>query len=91
MGYFIGVGGVVTFKNGRKLHEIVRELPIENLVIETDSPYLAPVPYRGHRNSSVYLTYIIEEMAKLKSMSYDDVEKITYENAAGLFGVRSDG
>ena len=91
MGYFIGVGGVVTFKNGRKLHEIVREIPIENLVIETDSPYLAPVPYRGHRNSSVYLTYIIEEMAKLKSTSYDDVERITYENAAGLFGVRSDG
>ena len=91
MGYYIGVGGVVTFKNGRKLHEIVRELPIESLVIETDSPYLAPVPYRGHRNTSVYLTYIIEETARLKSMTYEDVERITYENAARLYGVRADG
>lgn len=91
MGYYIGVGGVVTFKNGRKLHEVVREIPIENLVIETDSPYLAPVPYRGHRNSSVYLTYIIEEIASLKSMTYEEVELKTYENAAGLFGVRADG
>ena len=91
LGYYIGVGGVVTFKNGRKLHETVRDIPIENIVVETDSPYLAPVPYRGHRNSSVYLTYIIEEIARIKSMSYDDVEKITYENAANLYGVRSDG
>ncbi len=91
MGYYIGVGGVVTFRNGRKLHEVVREIPIEKLVIETDSPYLAPVPYRGHRNSSVYLTYIIEEIASLKSMTYEEVELRTYENAAGLFGVRADG
>ena len=91
MGYYIGVGGVVTFRNGRKLHEVVREIPIEKLVIETDSPYLAPVPYRGHRNSSVYLTYIIEEIASLKSMTYEEVEFRTYENAAGLFGVRADG
>ena len=91
LGYLIGVGGVVTFKNGRKLHEIVHELPIESLVIETDSPYLAPVPYRGRRNSSVYLTYIIEEIAMLKSMTYEDVENITYENAARLYGVRADG
>ena len=91
LGYLIGVGGVVTFKNGRKLHEIVRELPAESLVIETDSPYLAPVPYRGRRNSSVYLTYIIEEIAGLKAMTYEEVEKITYENAARLYGVRADG
>lgn len=91
LGYYIGVGGVVTFKNGRKLHETVKELPIESLVIETDSPYLAPVPYRGHRNSSVYLTYIIEETARIKSMTYEDVERITYENAARLYGVRADG
>ena len=89
-GYLIGVGGVVTFKNGRKLHETVRDIPIENIVIETDAPYLAPVPYRGHRNSSVYLTYIIEEIAKLKEMTYEDVEKITYENAALFYGVRAD-
>ena len=66
-------------------------MPMEKIVIETDSPYLAPVPYRGHRNSSVYLTYIIEETARIKSMTYEDVENITYENAARLYGVRADG
>ncbi len=91
MGYYIGVGGVVTFKNARKLHETVKEIPIENIVVETDSPYLAPVPYRGRRNSSAYLTYIIEEIARLKSLDYEEVERITYENAAGLYGVRADG
>ncbi|MCR5420866.1 MAG: TatD family hydrolase [Lachnospiraceae bacterium] len=90
-GYFIGVGGVVTFKNGRKLHETVKEIPIEKIVIETDSPYLAPVPYRGHRNSSVYLTYIIEQIARIKQLSYDEVERITYENGFKLYGVRADG
>ncbi len=91
MGYLIGIGGVVTFKNGRKLHEIARTIPLENIVVETDCPYLAPEPYRGRRNSSAYLTYIIERIASLRNAEYDQIERAAYENAAALFGVRADG
>ncbi|MCR5508914.1 MAG: TatD family hydrolase [Lachnospiraceae bacterium] len=91
MGYYIGVGGVVTFKNGRKLHETVEAIPVTSIVVETDSPYLAPVPYRGRRNSSVYLTYIIEKISQIKSLTYEETERITYENAVKLYGVRADG
>ena len=63
MGYYIGIGGVVTFKNGRVLKEVVKDVPIERLVTETDAPYLAPVPYRGKRNNSSYISYVIREIA----------------------------
>ena len=63
MDYYIGVGGVLTFKNGKKLKEVVEYAPMDKLVLETDCPYLAPVPYRGKRNSSLYLTHVVEEMA----------------------------
>lgn len=91
MGYHIGIGGVVTFKNGRKLQEIAGTIPLKNIVIETDCPYLAPEPYRGRRNSSAYLTYVIEKIAALRNTGYEEIEKATYENAAALFGVRADG
>lgn len=91
MGYHIGIGGVVTFKNGKKLQEIAKTIPLENIVVETDCPYLAPEPYRGRRNSSAYLTYIIDRIASLRSAKYEEIEKATYENAAALFGVRADG
>ena len=63
MGYYIGIGGVVTFKNAKKLKQVVQEIPLESIVLETDCPYLAPVPYRGKRNSSLYLPYVAEEIA----------------------------
>ena len=91
MGYHIGIGGVVTFRNGRKLQEIAGTIPLENIVVETDCPYLAPEPYRGRRNTSAYLTYIIERIASLRGVKYGEIEKATYENAAALFGVRADG
>ena len=91
MGYYIGVGGVVTFKNGRKLHEVVREIPLESIVVETDAPYLSPEPYRGRRNSSAFIPYIIERIADLKNVSYETVERVVYENAADLYKVRADG
>lgn len=91
MGYYIGVGGVVTFKNGRKLHEVVRTIPLENIVVETDAPYLSPEPYRGRRNSSAFIPYIIERIAALKELSYEDVERAVYDNAAALYGVRANG
>ena len=66
MGYYIGVGGVVTFKNAKKLKQVVQEIPLESVVLETDCPYLAPVPYRGKRNCSLYLPYVAEQIAELK-------------------------
>ena len=85
MDYFIGVGGVLTFKNGKKLKEVVEYAPMDKLVLETDCPYLAPVPYRGKRNSSLYLTHVVEEMAAIKGMSVEEVIRVTAENAKRLY------
>jgi len=85
MGWYIGVGGVVTFKNGRKLQETVKAIPIDNIVLETDCPYMAPEPHRGERNSSIFLSHIAEKVAELKGMSVKDVEDITYENALRIY------
>ena len=85
MGYYIGVGGVVTFKNGRKLKEVVEYTPIDRIVIETDCPYLSPVPFRGKRNYSGNLTYVAEEIARIKGISVDEVYELTYDNAIKLY------
>lgn len=87
MGFHIGVGGVVTFKNGKKLKEIVEELPLERILLETDCPYLAPVPHRGKRNSSLYIPYIAEEIANLKGITYEEVVAQTERNGKKLFGI----
>ncbi len=85
MGYYIGIGGVVTFKNSRVLKEVVRTVPLQSIVVETDCPYLAPVPYRGKRNSSAYLPLVIKAIAELKECSSKEVEEVTYENARKLY------
>lgn len=85
MGYYIGVGGVVTFKNAKKLKETVAAIPLERILLETDCPYMAPEPHRGKRNSSLYLPYVIEEIAKIKGISAEEVEKVTEANARALF------
>lgn len=85
MGYYIGVGGVVTFKNGKKLKEVVEYAPLEQIVLETDSPYLAPTPFRGKRNCSLYLTYVAEEIAKIKQIPVEEVCETTYNNAVRLY------
>jgi TatD DNase family protein len=85
MGFFIGISGVVTFKNARKLKEVAAGIPIESIVLETDCPYLAPVPYRGKRNSSLYLPYVAEEIARLKGMDTEKVIEITEKNAERLY------
>ena len=87
MGYYIGVGGVVTFKNSRVLKEVVKAISLEHIVVETDCPYLAPTPHRGQRNSSAYLPLVIEEIAKLKGITAEEVEDATYENAQRLYGL----
>lgn len=85
MGFYIGVGGVITFKNAKKLKEAVEFIPMDRIVVETDSPYLAPVPYRGKRNDSLHLPYIIKEIANIKGLSYEEVENITENNAKRLY------
>ncbi len=88
MGFYIGVGGVVTFKNGKKLKEIVEEIPLDRILLETDCPYLAPVPFRGKRNSSLYIPYIAREIADLKGISCEEVVAQTEQNGKSLFGIR---
>lgn len=85
MGYFIGVGGVVTFKNAKKLIETVEAIPLERILLETDCPYMAPEPYRGKRNSSLYLPYVVKKIAEIKGISADEVERVTEANARKLF------
>ena len=87
LGYDIGIGGVSTFKNAKKLKEVIAETPIEHILLETDCPYMAPEPYRGKRNSSLYLPYVVEKIAELKDMKAEEVEDITYQNAQRLFGI----
>lgn len=87
MGYHIGIGGVVTFKNAKKLKEAVKNIPLERILLETDSPYLAPEPYRGTRNSSCYLPLVAEAVAQIKGTEAEKVIEITEQNAMKLFGV----
>jgi TatD DNase family protein len=84
LGFFLGIGGTVTFKNSG-VAEVVREIPIERIVLETDAPYLAPVPFRGRRNESAYVRLVAERVAEVKEMSLEDVCRITTENALALF------
>lgn len=85
MGFYIGVGGVCTYKNAKKLVEVVEEIPLEHILLETDCPYLTPVPYRGKRNSSLYLPYIVQKIAEIKGVTVEEVERVTYENGMRLF------
>lgn len=87
MGFHIGVGGVVTFKNGKKLKEVVEAVPMERILLETDCPYLAPEPYRGKRNNSLYLTYVAQAIADIKGITYEEVVEQTERNAKTLFHI----
>ena len=85
MGFYLGIGGVVTFPNAKKLQEVVEMAPLERIVLETDCPYLAPVPNRGKRNNSIYLSYVAEAIAQIKQVTYEDVVDITFCNAKKLY------
>ena len=86
MGYYIGVGGVVTFKNAKKLKETVEKIPLNRILLETDCPYMAPEPYRGKRNDSRYIPYIVSKIAELKQVSIEEVEAVTWQNAMEFYG-----
>ena len=85
MGYYIGIGGVVTFRNAKKVKEVAREVPLDRILLETDSPYLSPEPNRGKRNSSLNLPYVAEEIARIRGISLEEVAEATRENARRLF------
>jgi len=87
MGFHIGIGGVVTFKNGKKLKEVAEVVPLERILLETDCPYLAPEPYRGKRNSSLYIPHIAQAIADIKAISYEEVVVQTERNAKMLFDI----
>lgn len=87
LGYYLSFTGVITFKNARRAIEVIREVPIDRLMVETDSPYMAPEPYRGRRNSSLYVYRMAETIAGIKGLDVDEVERITTENGKRLFGI----
>lgn len=88
MGFHIGIGGVVTFKNGKKLKEVAEVVPLERILLETDCPYLAPEPYRGKRNSSLYIPHIAQAIADIKGITYEEVVAQTEQNGKLLFGIQ---
>lgn len=85
LGFQLGIGGVITYKSNKELQEIVQTVPLESLVLETDAPYLSPVPFRGKRNESANLQYIAEKVAELRGMSMEELGRATSANAAKLF------
>lgn len=88
MGFYIGIGGVVTFDNAKAVKDVVSYAPLDRILLETDSPYLAPVPHRGDRNSSLNIPLIAQEIARIKEIEYDEVIRVTRENAKRLFGIK---
>ena len=88
MGFYIGIGGVLTFKNGRKMKEVAEAVPMERIILETDCPYLAPEPFRGKRNSSLYLPYVVSAMAQIKGISEEEVISITEANAREMYRLK---
>lgn len=85
MGFYLGIGGVLTFKNARKLKGVVEYMPLDRIVLETDCPYLAPVPNRGKRNSSLNLPYVAEEIGRIKGITAEEVAAVTEENARRMY------
>ena len=86
-GWYIALGGVVTFKNAVKIKDVAKEVPLDRLVLETDSPYLTPVPFRGKTNFPAYVKYVAEEIANLRNMPLEDLINITTENAERFFKI----
>lgn len=91
MGFYIGIGGVVTFKNAVKIREVVEAVPLDRILLETDCPYLAPEPYRGKRNSSLYIPNIAEKIAEIKGVDYEEVLSVTYDNACKMYRLGQKG
>ncbi len=90
LGYYIGIGGVLTYKNARKQKEVLAAMPTGRLLIETDCPYLPPVPHRGERNSSLFLPLVVSEMAAIRGVSCEEIERVTWDNACRFYGMEQE-
>ena len=86
-GWYIALGGVVTFKNAVKAKDTAKIIPLDRLLLETDSPYLTPVPYRGKENQPAYVKYVAEEIAKLRDIDVEEIMTNTSKNAESVFGI----
>jgi TatD DNase family protein len=86
LGFYLGIGGVLTFKNSG-LDTVMKNIGMENVILETDAPYLAPVPFRGKRNEPVYITYVVQKLADIKSKTVEEIATITTGNAQKLFSL----
>lgn len=87
LGYYLGFTGVVTFKNAKKALEVVKEIPLDKLLVETDAPYMAPTPYRGKRNRSEYIQYVIEKISEIKQITPEEISEITINNTKRLLKI----
>lgn len=87
LGYYIGFTGVVTFKNAKKILEVAKEVPLDKILVETDAPYMTPVPYRGKRNQSSYIKYVIEKIAEIRETTPENISSITIDNTKRLFNI----
>lgn len=88
LGFYISLGGPVTFKNSRVSKEVAKKIPLEKLMIETDSPYLTPEPYRGKRNNPMYVKYVAEKIAEIREVSVEEIGKYSSENTKRLFNIK---
>lgn len=89
MGFYIGIGGVLTFKNAKKLKEVTNYVPLNRILLETDCPYMAPEPHRGKRNSSLYLPYVAETLATIKGVDVEEVYQTTRENGKQMYRIQA--
>jgi TatD DNase family protein len=87
LGAVLGIGGVLTFKNAKKIQEVVEKIDLKHFVLETDSPYLTPVPYRGKRNEPSYVEFVAQEVASIKGITVEEVIRVTTENAKKIYGI----
>ena len=91
MGFYISVPGTITFKNAERFQEIVKKLPLESLLVETDAPFLTPFPFRGKRNEPSYVKYTAQKIAEIKKISFDKVAEVTTENAFKVYRLKDLG
>ena len=85
IGAYISITGVVTFKNAKTIKEVAKACPLDRLLVETDDPYLTPVPYRGQENKPSYVYYVVQEIASLRETSFEEIENASFENARKVF------
>lgn len=88
MGFYISVTGAITFGKSEKLKEVVRQIPVTNLLLETDAPYLTPHPYRGKRNEPAYVIHTARKVAEIKGMSLEELTSLTYQNTKNVFCIK---